>query len=513
MTVIWRLAVAKLFVDLAQCDPAKYRYLSSFLSVSEAGDSAIYRIPVLDATSKSAISQDQFEVILRSGVPTVFKDVADDWTDLQALSCADYSMRWPNASLRMEYTGNAEPETFLKLGNSSWVNETRGPVGMNAPSVECDDESSRKSRPEVRPLVWHVKDRVLHSIKEEIGAVFNGLPWLKKGSLIDEQTRDSLEFWFQRVGAGTFAHNDAYCHSVFSVQLRGKKKWRLMLTPEVESLSRDVFDEFDSGIYKSVHKWTPDVEYVLEAGDGILFPPGYMHETRTLEGPSDEDGCGTSVTFNIPLPMPSKYIREFLPRFSVSREIHQCTRRWESFVTAKTEAVEWDEPYSNSTQPEAVTADIFDRVDLNKDGKISVAEVTEYLLESEEGMKFRRKKNLYFGDLWFGFEPSRNLTNEMYVEALKTRAKDTVDMWDLNEDGMATKLEVSNVVRYFQYYKFRQELVDAALRVTLPNGERRDLPIGSELFVKRLAMVESIMNRIIPVPPSLEFSTHHRDEL
>ena len=193
-----------------------------------------------------------------------------------------------------------------------------------------------------------------------------------------------------------------------------------MVTPEVDSLSRDVFDEFDSGIYKSVHKWEPDLEYVLEEGDGIAFPPGFMHETRTVEGPSGspDDQCGTSVTFNIPIPMPSKYVREFLPRFSVSREIHHCTRRWESFVTAKTSRIDWEEPFANSTQPEEVTDDIMKRVDLNEDGQISVSEVSDYLEKSEEGKKFGKQKNLYFGDLWFGFDPRRPLTDAMYTDAL-----------------------------------------------------------------------------------------------
>ena len=76
-----------------------------------------------------------------------------------------------------------------------------------------------------------------------------------------------------------------------------------MLAPDIKNLSRDVFDEFDSGIYDSVHKWAPDVEYTLQEGDGILFPPGYMHETRTVAGPSESDTCATSITFNIPLPI------------------------------------------------------------------------------------------------------------------------------------------------------------------------------------------------------------------
>lgn len=515
MSNIFRISYALPFLlDLCNCEDSKNVYLSAFVTRSARGNQGTYQIPVVDADGVSHLTRADFENTVRSGIPTVFKGVAADWTDMRALSCEDYSKRWPNASMRVEYTGNPEPETFLKLGDSSWVNAEKAPVGMNAPDESCDDEESRKSRPEVSPFVWHVKDRVSRSIKNEIGSLFKGLPWLESGSLLDEQTKDSLEFWFQRVGAGTFAHNDAYCHSVFSVQLRGKKKWRLMVTPEVNSLSRDVFDEFDSGIYKSVHKWEPDLEYVLEEGDGLLFPPGFMHETRTLEGPSDSPGdqCGTSVTFNIPIPMPSKYVREFLPRFSVSREIHHCTRRWESFVTAKTSRIDWEEPFANSTQPDDVTDDILNRVDLNKDGKISVSEVSDYLENSEEGDEFRNQKNLYFGDLWFGFDPRRPLTDAMFTEALKTRAVDTLNMWDLNEDGFASRFEIFSVVRYFHYYKWRQELVDSALTVVTEDEGPRDLPIGSDMFVHRLKLVESIMERVNPVPPSLEVTRRRRGE-
>ena len=181
-------------------------------------------------------------------------------------------------------------------------------------------------------------------------------------------------------------------------------------------------------------------------------------------------------------------------------------------MTAKTSRIDWEEPFANSTQPDDVTDDILKRVDLNKDGKISVSEVSDYLENSEEGKKFRNQKNLYFGDLWFGFDPRRPLTDAMFTEALKTRAVDTLNMWDLNEDGFASRLEIFSVVRYFHYYKWRQELVDSALTVVTEDEGPRDLPIGSDLFVHRLKLVESIMERVNPVPPSLEVTRRRRGE-
>ena len=75
-------------------------------------------------------------------------------------------------------------------------------------------------------------------------------------------------------------------------------------------------------------------------------------------------------------------------------------------------------------------------------------------------------------------------------------------MWDLNEDGFATRFEILSVVRYFHYYKWRQELVDSALTVVTEAEGPQNLAIGSDLFVHRLKLVESIMERVNPVPPT-----------
>jgi hypothetical protein len=479
-------------------DNSKFEYLDRYLDRNEPSMGSTFKIPTYETHDGSEISRADFEYIIRRGIPSVFKGVARQEDKLRRLSCSDFSNRWPQASMRAEYTGKPEGETFLKLGDQRWVNETRSPIGMNAPTEDCDDEVSRDSRPHAAPFVWHVKDRVARSIKSEISQMFKGLPFLEPGSLLDQHTRDSMEFWFQQVGAGTFAHNDGYCHSVFSVQLRGKKKWRLMLAPQVEKLSRDVFDEFDSGIYKSVHKWEPDVEVVLNEGDGILFPPGYMHETRTVDGPTDTDRCATSVTFNVPLPMPSRFIREFMSRFSVSREIHQCMNRWESFVTARADPVEWEKPVEGNPQPRTVAEDIFARIDVDQNGQLTIGEISDYFTsENEETLKFRKRKSVEFGDMTFVFDPTRKPTEDMFLEAFQVRAKDTLDMWDLNEDGFADFDEVMKVVECFQFYKWRQELVDTALSY---NGV--DLPIGSEVFTKRLEIVEKIMEQIRRNPPS-----------
>ena len=499
----------------------KHNYLLTYSSLAEGIHNSTYAIPTFQADPESGLSSADFDRIVRTGVPTVFSGVAKNWDALRGLSCSDFSDRWPNASMRAEYTGSPEPETFLKLGDSKWINSTRSPVGVNTPPADCDDESAKSSRPAVSPFVWHVKDRVKRSIKQEIANMFPGLPWLAgQPTLLDQHTRDSMEFWFQQVGAGTFAHNDGYCHSVYSVQLRGEKKWRLMLSPEIEALDTDVFDEFDSGIYKSVHKWEPDFEVVLKAGDGILFPPGYMHETRTVAGPSASDTCATSVTFNVPVPMPSKFVRKFMNRFSVSREIHHCMRRWESFVTASTQKVEWEKPYPNNAQPRSIAEGIFAAIDANHDATLSYGEIATYFVSPKVSGQFASQQSVYFGDLVYSFDQSRLLTDFQLHEALLIRATDTLDMWDVNDDGFASFEEVVDVIDYFQFYRWRQELVDTAVVVTTADGEEVNLPIGSEPFRKRLKIVDVIVGKIRPEPPTLDPAkyNHHtsrddKDEL
>lgn len=483
------IGISLLLSTVSAADRSKLEYLEAFLGMSNLSASATYDIPMLSKGGLSEVSLGEFESIVRRGIPTVIRGVASGWSELRGLSCADYSRRWPDSVIRAEYT-DAGTETFVQLGNQAgWLNATRAPADMHSPSADCDDEHSKESRPVLAPYVLHVKDRVKASIKKEIGNMYPGLPF--SSPLLDTHIRDSMEFWFQHVGAGTFAHNDAYCHSVFSVQLRGSKRWRLMLVPSVDVLSRDIFDEFDSGIYDSVHAWEPDFEVTLAEGDGILFPPGFMHETRTLEGPSLEDTCGTSVTFNIPLPMPASYIRTFLPRFSVSRELHQCMGRWESFATLNADPVDWDPPKADSQQPAQLASEIFSRIDINGDGVIGLDEVEKYCLTSGDSTveKFRSTRSIQHGDIFLAFSFGKSISAEMADDAMRVRAADTMAMWDLNEDGIATREEVVEVLSLFQYYVWRQQLVDKAVE-----GWR----IGSDVFRDRLELVERIMLQLRP---------------
>ena len=115
--------------------------------------------------------------------------------------------------------------------------------------------------------------------------------------------------------------------------------------------------------------------------------------------------------------------------------------------------------------------------------------------------EFKNLKSVFFGDVTFVFDPRRQLTDAMMREAMQVRAKDTLDMWDVNGDGFASRAEVNDVIAYFHYYRWRQELVDSAVTVKTSDGEEIHLPIGSALFKQRLEIVEKITKTIRSSPP------------
>jgi hypothetical protein len=486
-------------------DSEKRKFLDEFAQINPTGSRAIYSTISEEFDSMSEISRDKFDTIIRRGIPTVFRDAGSDFKELLSLSCDDFSKRWPRTPMRAEYTG-ADHEVMVELGEGDlWINNTRAPLGMNLPE-DCDTAESQNSRPSVGPYVLHIKDRVRRSLKKEISDMFPGLRWARgfPQTLLDAHTRDSIEFWFQPVGGGTFAHNDGYCRSVMSVQLRGKKKWSFMMIPEVQVLSRDIFNEFDSGIYDSNHKWIPDFEVTLGEGDAVYFPPGYMHETRTIEGPSETDQCATSMTFTVSIPMPTRYIRRFLNRLSTSPEVSHCMETWESYVTLNSTLVDWDIPVESSEQPQLIAQSIISTVDTNGDFRITIDELERYFLaeiKSENIINFYspKKRSARTGDMTPLFDPHFQLTDTMIQEGLRVRAKDTFEMWDVDEDGIATIDEIRNVLEYFQYYTYRSKLVQSAMM----NGEQH-FEFGSEILKKRLDLVDAILGKLRPVPPKIQ---------
>merc|ERR1712054_563461 len=103
-------------------------------------------------------------------------------------------------------------------------------------------------KPETGPYVWHVKDELTPQQQKLVQARFEAPSYLSDP--FNKAHNRSFELWFSPgSGSGAGAHNDGYCKSVVSVQLKGEKKWRKMLERDMTFLHS--YDEFDGGVYQA----------------------------------------------------------------------------------------------------------------------------------------------------------------------------------------------------------------------------------------------------------------------
>jgi len=143
----------------------------------------------------------------------------------------------------------------------------------------------------------------------------------------------------------------------------------------------DRFVYFDAGIYK-VDKWAPDYEFVVQQGQGVLFPPGNFHETV-----AQKDQCVTATTVQMQLPNPTRYIRRFLNRLTSSHlGIEEaCYQRWDGYATLQPR-----QAHASTTPPTldeatwaARVAALGRELDADDDGRIGKAELEAHFLRKE----------------------------------------------------------------------------------------------------------------------------------
>merc|ERR1719414_1853745 len=102
-----------------------------------------------------------------------------------------------------------------------------------------------------------------------------------------------------------------------------------MLEPSMTFLSS--YDEFDGGVYQA-GLWEPDLGFVNSRGGAVIWPPGYLHETKTFPPPDGE--CGAAITLQFAFPQPVQFLRAFLPRLALSAEVGHClVREWSVYPT------------------------------------------------------------------------------------------------------------------------------------------------------------------------------------
>ncbi|CAE7674607.1 unnamed protein product [Symbiodinium pilosum] len=179
------------------------------------------------------------------------------------------------------------------------------------------------------------------------------------------------EFWFGTGKAGAKAHMDSHVQATVSVQISGRKRWRLMPLRQRDAPFLAMIYS-DGQPYENDEGWQPLFEIVLEPGEGLFFPPGMIHETMNVG-----DVCASSVTFQFNYPYAARFYRRFFPRVRYTADIG------ESWVLIK----EWarlglhgdkkgkGEPYDQARQ-RADVGKHFAKLDKDGDGRLTEAELS-----------------------------------------------------------------------------------------------------------------------------------------
>lgn len=367
-------------------------------------------------------TRDEFVYHARKGYPILVSDWGsgmqyDGWTG------KDFAEAFPFGYMKAEYIH--EMPGFRRENYDIKVidGEDRFNLGTFKPDKKTpwhnfSRPASKRNRddpqkPNTAPYVWHVKDELTPKQKLKVQARFEAPPFLHD-PVNREHMNNTFELWFSPGGgSGASAHNDGYCESVVSLQLRGDKKWRKMLEPKMSFLSS--FDEFDGGVYRAGY-WAPDLGFVNRRGGAVIWPPGYLHETKTLQPPDGE--CGSALTLQFAFPQPVQFLRTFLPRLALSAEVSHCVSgTWSSYATLFVPGITASR---KERKMKAQLEQILRAVDTNGDGMVTVGEVTASFHGSKMGNRHGEHRDLY----------------------LQYLSEDTVAYHDMDDDQVISRQEL-----------------------------------------------------------------------
>mgnify|MGYP003684360393 CR=1 FL=1 len=135
------------------------------------------------------------------------------------------------------------------LSTNLGVANRQAPEAHRFGPAQADGTTSEQLRL-AAPYIWHVKDQEPLATKRSVQARWRP-PYFARFSFLNAwEASENFEFWFSLPGGGTMAHGDAYCELTISLQLRGKKRWRLMMMPAADNTSRSL-DTTDGKLYTS----------------------------------------------------------------------------------------------------------------------------------------------------------------------------------------------------------------------------------------------------------------------
>jgi len=391
---------------------------------------------------------EEFLFHARKGYPIVVSDWASKMT-YYGWSGKEFAEAFPFGYMKAEYIHDMkgfnrkhhdhkviDGELRFNLGSFKPDRKTMWHNFSRPASKRYKDDPTK---PETGPYVWHVKDELTPKEKKLVQRKFEA-PSFLQDDLNKAWMNRTFEIWFSPgKGAGAGAHNDGYCESVVSVQLRGDKKWRKMLEREMTLLHS--YDEFDGGVYQAGY-WKPDLGFVLKAGQAVVWPPGYLHETKTMPPP---DGmCGTAITLQFAFPQPVQFLRAFMPRLALSAEVGQCVARdWTSYVVLFVGNIK---PSPKGAAIEKQKQAILKAVDANNDGQVTVEEVKSFL-KSGKASRDASNREMGFREL--------RIDMDIFYQFL---AEDTVAFHDQNNDMVVSTQELWDSLVQWNVVRIRMQV-------------------------------------------------------
>lgn len=404
-------------------------------------------------------TQKEFVYHARRGYPIMVSDWGKDMV-YDGWSGKDFADKFPFGYMKAEYINDLKGFDRKDHDVKIMDGELRFNIGSFKPNKDTmwhnfSRPASKRykddpQKPTTGPYVWHVKDELPLEQKKIVQSKFEA-PKFLQDPLNRAKMNSSFELWFSPGhGCGAGAHNDGYCQSVVSLQLLGDKKWRKMLEPEMTFLHS--YDEFDGGVYTAGY-WKPDLGFVNPRGGAVIWPPGYLHETKTL--PTSDGKCGAAITLQFDFPQPVQFLRAFLPRLALSAEVGHCLQReWSGYAVFWLPTVK---PSPKQAKMKEQLTAILDAVDADKDDRITVDETLKFFKGPKPQML--RQSNPEHRDLYLHFQ-----------------AEDTVAYHDMDDDMVVSRQELWDSLVQWNVVRLRMKkglaLVNRADRAGLQDFER-----------------------------------------
>jgi hypothetical protein len=393
------------------------------------------------------VADKEFNDLVRRGYPFVVEDCIPS-NELSNMPCSEYGKRFPQEHMKAEYTPG---QAHVYLGDSDWHS-------VKKPTAKAKKHLSL-GKPLSGPYVWHVKDETVDKKTKPTLAKMFPVPYFLNHSTVNrEESLDSFEFWFGLEEGGTQAHADAYCETTLSMQLRGKKVWRLGAFPNITNAFQP-HSFHDAQIYKTDWLWQPEYEEAVGAGECMVFPMGYIHETYIYPGDGGEDVCSVASTYQIQDPQAVFQWKNFLTRWGLSHYAREepCIDRMEPYVHLGHRGPKG----KDEKQIREGAKQVFAAADTDGNGRVTRKE-----LEANQGPQHFPWTNIR-GD-------KKAVLAKASKEKVAWMVEDTVLYHDSNGDGEVSLEEFEDSVLKFWAIKQRiKSIKKAKSRTALLEKERK----------------------------------------